>query len=771
MREEFVLRLAVVAAVVVMVAAATASDAETWKERRMTPEERKAVMERLQRDHSSKVPPCIPPENPPSMPLPTLPHSFTTELELTHQEEDKQKVLYGAEAFDRKLNMGILRYELREGIVADRPYDKQEIIHYSLTKDEALIITTDTTCEDEGAGNCDPKKSCKAKTLDAIHVELWQLFGLGEADGNTGYYGISGILEWATQNTYEYSGRTSCRGIDCEKFDVCIKSKEGNTALITYYWPLTKWTIDGNDGQVPLAIEVISDGRVEPYFTRSVMQRYDFYEFYSNIRPSIDILEPPADVYCKGRVSQYEPPKMPRFFSYNSETVTPFTLSLPNGENQTHNVEFTVAFTHYGYYDWDSKISMIDFVPWYIFGQEYRYELETRRIQDFTQGLTYDVYKHLRVCDMHPIENFTNIGDVMVGENGTVSLLPPWLFVDLDEPWQYNGLHDARGLDADVWVGQKELLGFLLKENYVAYYASPLVFDEPIRSPLGTAQDTRGPGAMKGGAGEMPGAGQTRKKTARDYVSLDSVPMKLERYLNIAAGLPHLISNIFDYQTQPPFTHSIDISLCYKGARKRDFLMELPSDAMEQVKGLEDNLLHATQLALAEVGVVSPLRINKEVMEYRNGKTYVLFTILPLPSVVGDAPGAKLENDLDTAANLIVSTVASSKMIIIVHLEGIYQSVEPVYVILHAKSIREVTRAEDDTYTFTTDQGYGPGDMAGLAIGLLVVGVLVGVVVCMAWQRREGSQSGLPRVTMARKSPLSPSNTININSDMTASDI
>lgn len=42
--------------------------------------------------------------------------------------------------------------------------------------------------------------------------------------------------------------------------------------------------------------------------------------------------------------------------------------------------------------------------------------------------------------------------------------------------------------------------------------------------------------------------------------------------------------------------------------------MELPSDAMEQVKGLEDNLLHATQMALAEVGVISPLRINREVV-------------------------------------------------------------------------------------------------------------------------------------------------------------
>lgn len=34
---------------------------------------------------------------------------------------------------------------------------------------------------------------------------------------------------------------------------------------------------------------------------------------------------------------------------------------------------------------------------------------------------------------------------------------------------------------------------------------------------------------------------------------------------------------------------------------------------------------------------------------------------------------------------------------------------QPVYVILYAKSIKEVTRSDDDTYTFTTDQGYGPG--------------------------------------------------------------
>lgn len=48
-------------------------------------------------------------------PLPTLAQSFTTELELTHQEDGKLKVVYGAEAFDRILNKGVLRYELSKG--------------------------------------------------------------------------------------------------------------------------------------------------------------------------------------------------------------------------------------------------------------------------------------------------------------------------------------------------------------------------------------------------------------------------------------------------------------------------------------------------------------------------------------------------------------------------------------------------------------------------------------------------------------------------------
>lgn len=76
--------------------------------------------------------------------------------------------------------------------------------------------------------------------MRAAHLELQDLFGLGTADGNTGYLGVAGILQWATEQTYMYAGQTLCRGMECDKYDVCIENKvEGTAALITYYWSCT----------------------------------------------------------------------------------------------------------------------------------------------------------------------------------------------------------------------------------------------------------------------------------------------------------------------------------------------------------------------------------------------------------------------------------------------------------------------------------------------------------------------------------------------------
>ncbi|XP_037802976.1 uncharacterized protein LOC119597472 [Penaeus monodon] len=65
---------------------------------------------------------CIqhpPPPNPP--PLPTVPNSFTTDLEIAFQREDQQRILYGKEMYDGVVKRGVLDYRLTCGDRAGPP--------------------------------------------------------------------------------------------------------------------------------------------------------------------------------------------------------------------------------------------------------------------------------------------------------------------------------------------------------------------------------------------------------------------------------------------------------------------------------------------------------------------------------------------------------------------------------------------------------------------------------------------------------------------------
>ncbi|KAK7040647.1 hypothetical protein SK128_022608, partial [Halocaridina rubra] len=56
--------------------------------------------------------------------------------------------------------------------------------------------------------------------------------------------------------------------------------------------------------------------------------------------------------------------------------------------------------------------------------------------------------------------------------------------------------------------------------------------------------------------------------------------------------------------------------------------------------------------------------------------------------------------------------------------------------------------------------------MAGLAIGMLIVGGLVGAVVCMILRKHNATSSGLPRVSMAKKSSEMPGGSVYLGGDM-----
>ncbi|XP_069975901.1 uncharacterized protein [Penaeus vannamei] len=764
-------------ALAVLLAAATASSGKDLNTR-MTPGERTQVFAKMKERYKRIEPACVPPEHPGenTKPLPTAPDSFTTNVEIAFQEK-KMKVIYGAESFDGVLNTGVLRYELSEGIILGRPKDVQKVIHYSIPGDEALFIIANEACEDEGEENCDPKKRCHAGKLEDVSAELRELFGFSDVNGNGGYFGAGGILQWGPQYNYEYRGPSDCRGMRCDRYETCItKPDENATVSITYFWSDKAWNVTSNGAQVPVAIEIYATGKFGHIFQREVMQRYDFYDFYRDVRPDPDELVPPVDVYCRGRKDIYAPPRAPFYFAYNAESIAGFDLPFPAGDNETTTVHFTTVLSHTQYYDWDAKVVRTKYVPWFLFGQENRYEYTTELIQDFQQGLTYEILEHLKVCNIRPTENFTSAGDITVGDDGSVSMVPPWIFADLDEPMQYNGFHWIRGVDADVWVGQKRHQITRLNETYVWYYASPFMLDESenLRAPSQGA--ARPPMSREPGMGvRMPPLPENFKDNPPEIVSMDSSPLRFEKYLSILAGLPHSIYNIYNYETEPPLTHTLDVSLCYNRATQmRHFIFDLPDDTLSRVNFLRDKLKYASQAALAEAGVVSPLRINRLVLEEHEGSPLrVLFSILEKPDVVGNAPGAILENDMKQAASVIDSFISQSRLVIVVHLPAIaLHPEEPVYVAIVPVpgSLKEVDRDGSSNYGYETKQPYQSGDMAGLAIGMLLLGGLLGVAVNMVLQRRASGQMGLPRVNLARRSAPTPETSINLNADLTASE-
>ncbi|XP_063606058.1 uncharacterized protein LOC134781003 [Penaeus indicus] len=312
------------------------------------------------------------------------------------------------------------------------------------------------------------------------------------------------------------------------------------------------------------------------------------------------------------------------------------------------------------------------------------------------------------------------------------------------------------------------------------YSFQPFMLDESESLRAKNGQPTRGAARLhtrrEPSMGvRMPPLPEEFKDTPPEIVSMDNSPLRFEKYLSILAGLPHSIYNIYNYETEPPLTHTLDISLCYnRASQMRNFVFDLPDDTLSRVHFLRDKLKYAIQAALAEAGVVSPLRINRLVLEEHEGSPLrVLFSILDKPSVVGNAPGAILENDMNHAASTIDSMISQSKLVIIVHLPAIaLHPEEPVYVAIVPVpgSLKEVDRDESSIYGYETKQPYQSGDMAGLAIGMMLLGGLLGVALNMVLQRRASGQVGLPRVNLARKSAPTPETSINLNADLTASE-
>ncbi|KAK8720558.1 hypothetical protein OTU49_013243 [Cherax quadricarinatus] len=642
---------------------------------------------------------CVQHPSPPNSPtLPTVPDSFITELEISFLNTELQYVMYGQEMYNGIEQRGVLDYYLAEGMIEHRPFLLAELMHYNILLDEALFIITNDGCEAVGLQDCDTATACVAGSIDDLNTEIQQLFGIVSIPGEHGFMGAAGLLEFGSQ--FNYSARPvvdQCHGLNCYVFETCLNDPaEDAEVLYVYYWSTEDWNVRNDGKQVPIAVEMYATGKYNGASVQEVMVRYDFFDFRRDWVPSRDELEPPANVYCAGRKTYIDPPQAVPFFFYNTEVVVSVDIAFPDGDNQTTPFKFSLLYPTKVWYDWTMKITKKEFVPITVFNSTRRYENYTTVIHEFNQGLAYVIRKRLSFCSVNKIENNITWADVKVDSDGTVSMQSPWNFEEMDQEMQYNGAHWERGMRADVWVGIKKNQLFKINETYVWYFASPMTSD------------------LQGSAPTVP-----------VITTTDKVPIKLERYMTELAELPHLSYNFYGYDSQVPTTHHHDISPCYSSDHMRHFQFAMPPDTLNKTLYKRENVMYALVEALSATGKVTPLRINRMEIKELQSELQVLFTLLEKPTVAGDPEFPISENTMNQAADLIQKTIDKSQLVAVVQITS---GLEPqmVQVVAMPGTLKEVQR--DDGHTRGTNilTGYSPGDMAGLAIGMLILGGIVG---------------------------------------------
>ena len=387
--------------------------------------------------------------------------------------------------------------------------------------------------------------------------------------------------------------------------------------------------------------------------------------------------EVPFDMYCLNAVTTRNLPKIPDHFRFKGEQVTTF---LDDGSVALEYFEETyLKLLGLFVRDTESLPSRqdADSVSFY------------RQVTDFNMGLVYVMDRSTGLCDIRNISS-SDISAYSIA-NGKVQMRTTNQFFDLDSShYQYLGphKHKPRGVGADVYT-TVFVTGPRAGSVYTWYFAS-----------LGWLQSH----------GYMP--------------PVPAIPSTLL----IQQETKTFAMNIFEYSNL--IDKAIpDVSSCY------DVHQAIPvevyfSGRYDQVVSpnpltFQNNFLLKVMLT-ANIG--SPLRVASiDVQPADNQEIVVRFLLLDRPNVSGDSANPGKEDSAKDVFTRLKQAVQSNSFEL-----DIYRNTGSVKV--SARGVGQFDRGgfHGVRVNAMSGDGYGVGAMAGIGVGGLVLGLLVGLIVVVA---------------------------------------
>lgn len=580
-------------------------------------------------------------------------------------------------------------YDYSENRARVRQMDKLESgdLYYDYGNNEILTVNRLSD-----PGNC--------QVLDLDHDPNKFMFGVKrDAAGRTHVLSPSGALHFDDDFNWVFQSRREIvRGIAAESWSTCQYSPVLDATMsVTWYFSVkTEWDMQLGVRSVPLRANVTGKLNDPLKGVREFHNLYDIFDFDVSVSPD-DFQLQPGD-YCEGRVVTKPFPGLPNIFSIVGEILDSDHMVLKTIEEFYDNQR---RLNVYRYKDKDSLGLLV--------GAAKKIE-----VNDFNEGYAYMMDRAAGTCRVGLIED-GDFGYVYGTATSVRQQTPAEFFLTTNVTWEYSGVKTVRGITCDTWTGETS--------NMQGYP------NQTVRIEWAFASTTQG--AMSNYHDWNTG------------ISTVPIPVSSRIWKSGSTG-----SNQVNYQynayafTQldQPFYSIIDLSSCFQGSERVNVRFRVDNTYQSAVvnnpMAFRTALTNTIQLFLG----ISPLRVADILIEERPNDIAVSFNLLDKPVFAGDTGGIG-QNSLSAAVSLLTSPF-------------IYNSFQ-VDVVVGTNVVLVKPMNESVSFLFangscmggceavdSSGSGYTGGALAGLAIGMLIVGSAAGTLGGhFAFNRRRGSWS------------------------------
>ncbi|KAI8493679.1 hypothetical protein Bbelb_286000 [Branchiostoma belcheri] len=636
-----------------------------------------------------------------TMPLPTIPKDFETRIEITIEAVDGQpkKTIEMWEFFDSTNNRGLI------GIMAGGNYGYQ-IYNYRTNEIydiQGVVCVQQQTVNGQTVTMPGPCMNTLCVTESMSDGNTF-LVGHKLENGTLHMFSTAQALWFdASRLPITYIGEDTVRGIPVQHWRQCnYIDKWSSTFTVDYYWSKpVAWVSASGPAAPSVPVRVVVQGQgCSPTASTCSMRRafrrqYEFTFFRPALTVDGKIFQPPENVLCLNEKLSLSLPPLPDRYAVRTEYLT----NIPSAGGYETIIAYYDTWYDYGY-----KLSRMDFLVDFV--------IPVQTIQDFNTGIEYQILPTTGNCSVTPISNQT--WDTVFTDPYHVRMRNPfeWFMTDKYPPF-YQGKQMTRGMRTDVWLAARADWPPTnpMQSEFTYYYSSA-----EYQHYMGSLEQRRVPVKLQIRVNAHWAASFHLGLTATAY-SASSQPIN-----SASADKANVFTwNYFKFVEEHPYIWVFDTTQCFPESNKMNIMFKVPAEYKAAFQLSETLARDVFLYELARVMTVSPLRIQNIGFSYTStSDVTVRFTLLGNPPVTGNVAVIKPQTSLDVARTLLKNAIDTNSFRVTIQLQNVLTVVVPA---------SPGTIVENAIFDSQSDNliGFSGGAMAGLAIGLLIVTIAMGL--------------------------------------------